>query len=108
MTFWQLSTYDLSPPASKYEEETANLRKLSSEADRAYNAAEKSDSWVERANSYKHRDKRNRYNVFIDILRDELKQQTAARAFTIKRLAREKQHWFAHSTFGPRSACHPH
>ncbi|EKM59356.1 uncharacterized protein PHACADRAFT_191704 [Phanerochaete carnosa HHB-10118-sp] len=100
MTFWQLSTYDLSPPASKYEEETSNLRKLSLEADRAYNAAEKSDSWVERNNSYKHRERRNRYNVFIDMLRDELKQQTAARAFTIKRLAREKQHWFAHNPKG--------
>ena len=47
MTFWQLSTYDLSPPAAKYEEETMNLRKLSSEADYAYNAAEKAEKWVE-------------------------------------------------------------
>ncbi|GJE84409.1 THO complex subunit 2 [Phanerochaete sordida] len=100
VTFWQLSTYDLAPPALKYEEETTNLRRMSAEADHAYNAAEKSDSWYERANSYKHRERRNRYNHFIDVLRGELKEQTAARAFTIKRLAREKQHWFAHNPKG--------
>lgn len=64
-----------------------------------YNQAEHSKSWHDRATAYKHRDKRNRYNAFIDILRDEFKQQLAARFFTIKRLAREKQHWFAHSMF---------
>ncbi len=37
--------------------------------------------------------------MVVSQLNQELKEQTAARAFTIKRLAREKQHWFAHSRY---------
>ncbi|CDO68724.1 hypothetical protein BN946_scf184652.g51 [Trametes cinnabarina] len=100
LTFWQLSTYDLSPPAAKYDEECATLRTLSRQEDSLYIAADRSSDRTKRMTATSHRDKRNRINAIVNALSQELKEQTAARAFTIKRLAREKQHWFAH---GPKA-----
>ena len=74
------------------------LRTLSREEDAKYFSADRSSDRAKRLTAYAHRERRNRYNHFIDILNNELKEQTAARSFTIKRLAREKQHWFAHGT----------
>ncbi len=96
LTFWQLSTYDLSPPTSKYEEECNALRSLSRQEDGLYTSADRSSDRAKRATAYTHREKRNRMNGFVIVLLEEMKQQTAARSFTIKRLAREKLHWFAH------------
>ncbi|KAJ7283481.1 transcription factor/nuclear export subunit protein 2-domain-containing protein [Mycena rebaudengoi] len=84
VSFWQLSTYDLSPPSTKYDDEVANLRNLSRQEDSQLTASS-------------HRARRERYNAFVNTLAQEYKQQTVLRAFTIKRLAREKQHWFSHS-----------
>ncbi|KAI0722891.1 transcription factor/nuclear export subunit protein 2-domain-containing protein [Earliella scabrosa] len=97
LTFWQLSTYDLSPPAAKYDEECAALRTLSRSEDSKYIAADRSADRAKRMTATSHRDRRNRINAFVSQLSQELKEQTAARAFTIKRIAREKQHWFAHN-----------
>lgn len=97
LTFWQLSTYELSPPVSRYEEETAFLAQLSREEDAAGAEAERSPDRAKRAKAYLFRERRKRYTHFIDLLRHELKEQTSVRSFTIKRLAKEKQHWFAHS-----------
>ncbi|KAH9899792.1 transcription factor/nuclear export subunit protein 2-domain-containing protein [Cubamyces lactineus] len=97
LTFWQMSTYDLSPPAAKYDEECATLRSLSRHEDSLYTAADRSSDRVRRATANSHREKRNRINTIVNALSQELKEQTAARAFTIKRLAREKQHWFSHN-----------
>ncbi|KAF9468910.1 transcription factor/nuclear export subunit protein 2-domain-containing protein [Collybia nuda] len=98
LTFWQLSTYDLSPPAAKYDEEGAALRTLSRQEDSKYIAADRSADRVKRLTASSHRTRRDRYNMFVNTLAQEFKEQTVSRAFTMKRLAREKQHWFAHST----------
>ncbi|TFK56192.1 hypothetical protein OE88DRAFT_1621965 [Heliocybe sulcata] len=97
LTFWQLSTYDLSPPATRYDEEGATLRTLSRQEDSKYAAADRSSDRAKRATAVIHRSKRDRYNAFGNALTQEFKEQTASRVFTLKRLAREKQHWFAHS-----------
>ncbi|KAK7060210.1 THO2 plays a role in transcriptional elongation [Paramarasmius palmivorus] len=81
LTFWQLSTYDLSPPGSKYDEEVANLRTLIASESR--------------------RPRRDRYTSFVQMLTQEFKEQTISRAFTLKRLAREKQHWFPYGLKKP-------
>ncbi|RDX55708.1 hypothetical protein OH76DRAFT_1461168 [Lentinus brumalis] len=98
LTFWQMSTYDLSPPAARYDEECATLRALSRTEDSLYIAADRSADRARRMTATVHRDRRNRINMVVSQLNQELKEQTAARAFTIKRLAREKQHWFAHNS----------
>lgn len=97
LTFWQLSTYDLAPPAARYDEECATLRALSREEDSKYIAADRSPDRTRRRTAFTHREKRNRINSHVQLLSQEFREQTAARAFTIKRLAREKQHWFSHS-----------
>ncbi|TFY55341.1 hypothetical protein EVG20_g9356 [Dentipellis fragilis] len=98
LTFWQLSTYDLSPPASKYDEECAALRTLSRQEDSKYISADRSSDRTRRQGAYVHRSRRDRYNQFVDTLSRELKEQTVSRMYTIKRLNKEKAHWFAHST----------
>ncbi|KAJ7591413.1 transcription factor/nuclear export subunit protein 2-domain-containing protein [Mycena floridula] len=95
VTFWQLSTYDLMPPAARYREESEALQALSRQEDAKYAAADRSADRAKRLTATSHRQRRDRYNNFHDILRQELDQQTDSRAFTIKRLAREKLHWFA-------------
>lgn len=97
LTFWQLSTYDLSPPATRYDEEGSNLRTLSRQEDTKYQNADRSSDRAKRATAAGHRQRRDRYNMFVQKLAKEFKEQTAARAFTMKRLAREKNHWFADS-----------
>uniref|UniRef100_A0A0W0FKZ3 THO complex subunit 2 n=1 Tax=Moniliophthora roreri TaxID=221103 RepID=A0A0W0FKZ3_MONRR len=83
LTFWQLSTYDLSPPGSKYDEEVASLRSLIASEPR--------------------RMRRDRYTSFVSMLTQEFKEQTVSRAFTLKRLAREKQHWFPYGLKKPHA-----
>lgn len=97
LTFWQLSTYDLSPPATKYDEEGAALRTLSRQEDSKYIAADRSADRNKRLTASSHRTRRDRYNTFVNTLAQEFKEQTASRVFTMKRLAREKLHWFSHS-----------
>jgi len=96
VTFWQLSMYDIAPPSSKYDEEGARLRTLSRQEDAKYNAADRSADRAKRSSAAAHRNRRDRYTAFVNILAQEFKEQTVSRQFTIKRLAREKQHWFAH------------
>ncbi|TCD67697.1 THO complex subunit 2 [Steccherinum ochraceum] len=98
LTFWQLSTYELSPPLSKYEEECSSLRALSRQEESLSHAADRSSDRLKRATANLHREKRNRLANFVTTLTDEMKEQTVVRSFTIKRLNREKQHWFAHNT----------
>nr|VWP00540.1 Palmitoyltransferase AKR1 (EC (Ankyrin repeat-containing protein AKR1) [Ganoderma boninense] len=97
LTFWQLSTYDLCPPATRYDEECATLRVLSRSEDSKSIIADRSADRAKRMTAVIHREKRNRINNVVTALSQEFKEQAAARAFTIKRLAREKQHWFAHN-----------
>jgi THO complex subunit 2 len=89
--------YDLAPPASRYDEECAALRTLSRQEDSKYIAADRSADRTKRLSASSHRAKRDRYNTFVNTLAQEFKDQTSSRVFTMKRLAREKQHWFAHS-----------
>ena len=96
VTFWQLSTYDLSPPAARYDEEGAALRALSRQEDSKYIAADRSSDRMKRPTASIHRARRDRYNLFVNTLAQEFKEQTTSRVFTMKRLAREKLHWFAH------------
>lgn len=96
LTFWQLSTYDLTPPAAKYDEEGSALRMLSRQEDSKYIAADRSADRSKRLTASSHRTRRDRYNNFVNLLAQEFKDQTVSRAFTMKRLAREKQHWFSH------------
>ena len=108
LTFWQLSTYELAPPAARYDEECSTLRNLSRQEDSKYISAERSSDRTKRQTSYLHKDRRNRYNQYIHMLGQELKEQTAVRVFTIKRLAREKQHWFTHCELPPCRRVHLH
>ena len=96
LTFWQLSTYDLSPPAARYDEEGAALRTLSRQEDSKYITADRSADRNKRLTAPSHRTRRDRYNTAVNTLAQEFKEQTASRVFTMKRLAREKSHWFAH------------
>ena len=100
-TFWQLSTYDLAPPAARYEEEGATLRSLSRQEDSKYAMADRSSDRTKRQGAQAHRGKRDRYAQFAQTLAQELKTQAASRRYTIKRLAKEKAHWFSH---GPKAA----
>lgn len=77
----------------------STLRTLSRQEDAKYLAADRSSDRVKRATATVHRQKRDRCNLYVQKLAKEFKEQTAARAFTMKRLAREKSHWFAHSKF---------
>lgn len=97
LTFWQMSTFDLSPPSTKYDEESATLRTLSEQEDAKFRAADRSTDRVKRLTASSHRTKRDRYRMYIDLLNKEAKDHLAARQYTLKRLAREKSHWFAHS-----------
>ncbi|KAF5393664.1 hypothetical protein D9757_000298 [Collybiopsis confluens] len=93
VTFWQLSTYDLSPPTARYDEELSTLRSLSHQEGRAFSLCDKSADRSKRILAPVHRMKRERYNSFTEILTQEYKEHSIARAFTRKRLAREKTHW---------------
>ncbi|KAG1857214.1 transcription factor/nuclear export subunit protein 2-domain-containing protein [Suillus tomentosus] len=97
LTFWQLSMYDLAPPSARYDEECAALRTLSRQEDSKYIAADRSADRTKRLSAGSHRAKRDRYNAFVNTLAQEFKEQAASRVFTMKRLAREKHHWFAHT-----------
>lgn len=98
LTFWQLSTYDLSPPGARYDEEQAALRTLSRQEDSRYTSAERSADRSIRATAPAHRQKRDRYSSYVHKLAQEYKNQATARVFTIKRLQQEKNHWFAGSS----------
>lgn len=95
--------YDLSPPAARYDEEGAALRTLSRQEDAKYISADRSSDRTKRLTASSHRARRDRCNAFVNTLAQEFKEQTASRVFTLKRLAREKQHWFAHGEFAPSS-----
>ncbi|KXN87957.1 THO complex subunit 2 [Leucoagaricus sp. SymC.cos] len=98
LTFWQLSMYDLAPPTARYAEEGANLRNLSRQEDSKYTSADRSSDRARRITASIHRQRRDKYNTYANLLSEELKEQSASRSFTIKRLAREKPHWFSHAT----------
>lgn len=100
-----MSTYDISPPITKYEEENANLRALSRQEDAKYISADRSSDRTKRQTAIVHRNRRERYNMFTGYLATESKQQMIAMSYTKKRLAREKQHWFPHSMFQSLSGC---
>ncbi len=62
--------------------------------------ADRSSDRTKRQGAQTHRSKRDRYAQFAQTLTQELKTQAASRRYTIKRLAKEKTHWFAH---GPKA-----
>ena len=96
LTFWQLSMYDLAPPTARYTEEGLNLRNLSRQEDSKYISADRSSDRARRLVAPIHRQRRDKFNSYANLLSEELKEQSASRSFTIKRLAREKLSWFAH------------
>ena len=96
LTFWQLSTYDLAPPISRYEEELNNLNSLCRQEEALRHSAERSSDRAKRALGHTHRERARRLRDFVELLTKEMGQHVAAREFSRKRLAREKQHWFAH------------
>ncbi|KAH9943361.1 transcription factor/nuclear export subunit protein 2-domain-containing protein [Epithele typhae] len=104
LTFWQLSTYDLTPPTTRYDEEYGSLKALLHQEDSLANSAARSPDRAKRMTAGLHREKHRRIDIIMSTLRRELKQQTASRKFTLKRLAREKQHWFAHNPPRPTLA----
>ena len=70
---------------------------LSRQENSKYIAADRSSDKSKRQGALAHRQRRDRYNQYADALVKEYKEQTVSRMFTIKRLAREKAHWFTHS-----------
>lgn len=100
LTFWQLSTYDLSPPKA-YDAESNKLRTKSREEDSKYIQADRSGDRAKRMTALQHKARRDRCNQFINALSQEYKEQLASRQFTIKRLTKEKSAWFAHATKSP-------
>lgn len=99
LTFWQLSMYDLAPPTARYAEEGTTLRALSRQEDSKYISADRSSDRAKRSTATIHRQRRDRYNSYANLLAEELKEQSASRSFTIKRLSREKLHWFSHGGY---------
>ncbi|KAF9045967.1 hypothetical protein BDZ89DRAFT_1155277 [Hymenopellis radicata] len=99
LTFWQLSSYDLMPPSALYDEVVNGMYKAVAELDREIQLAEehKDKNYRLRASLPGTRARRSRLHQFIRTLNAEYKDQTTSRASTIKRLAQEKTHWFAHS-----------
>jgi THO complex subunit 2 len=63
--------------------------------------ADRSSDRTKRQGAQAHRARRDRYTQFAQTLAQELKTQAASRRYTIKRLAKEKAHWFSH---GPKAA----
>jgi THO complex subunit 2 len=63
--------------------------------------ADRSSDRTKRQGAQAHRARRDRYAQFAQTLAQELKTQAASRRYTIKRLAKEKTHWFSH---GPKAA----
>jgi THO complex subunit 2 len=88
--------YDLAPPTGRYAEEGATLRNLSRQEDSKYIAADRSSDRAKRLTASVHRQRRDKFNSYANLLSEELKDQSASRLFTIKRLTREKLHWFSH------------
>lgn len=58
--------------------------------------ADRSSDRTKRQGAQAHRLKRDRYAQYAQTLAQELKTQAASRRYTIKRLAKEKAHWFSH------------
>lgn len=80
-----MSLYDINPPFSRYDQENTRLRTLSKEAN---------DNILALKDVSTNKAKRERLNSTIDSLSREMKNHIVAREFTIKRLQREKSHWF--------------
>ncbi|KAI0032028.1 transcription factor/nuclear export subunit protein 2-domain-containing protein, partial [Vararia minispora EC-137] len=97
ITFWQLSTYDLSPPTARYDETLTSLRTLLKEEGEKLRVAERSSSRSLRITANGHRQRQTRLNEFIQTLMTEIKEQAASRVFTLKRLAMEHPAWFSPS-----------
>jgi THO complex subunit 2 len=76
------------------------LRTLSRQEDSKYNMADRSSDRTKRQGAQAHRARRDRYVQFAQTLAQELKTQAASRRYTIKRLGKEKAHWFSH---GPKA-----
>lgn len=85
VTFWQMSLYDINPPFSRYDQENTRLRTLSKEAN---------DNILALKDVSANKARRERLNSTIDSLSREMRDHIIAREFTIKRLQREKSHWF--------------
>ncbi|KAH8830615.1 transcription factor/nuclear export subunit protein 2-domain-containing protein [Flagelloscypha sp. PMI_526] len=91
-TFWELTLYDLNVPVARYEEELSQLRRWSVDEDKEASKLER----LRRSGAQAHKNRRDRYNLFIDRITGEMKEQVDARGITRKRIAKEKAHWFTH------------
>ena len=97
LTFWQLSAYDLMPPTAKYEEASQSAQRVFNDHILAVKRMERNEKRKFQLLVEKHKMEKDRYQKVVDALSMELREQLAVRAYTIKRIAREKLHWFAHS-----------
>jgi len=86
VTFWQMSLYDINPPMLRYEQENSRLRLLSKQAN---------DNIVAGRDVTINKARREKINSTLDALSKEMREHIITREFTIKRLQREKSHWFA-------------
>lgn len=80
-----MSLYDINPPITRYEQENTRLRMLSKQAN---------DNILAQRDVSSNKARRERINGTLDALAREMREHIIAREFTIKRLQREKQHWF--------------
>ncbi len=86
------------PPSALYDEILSGMYKVVTDLDKEIQLAEehKDKNYRLRASLPGTRARRSRLLQFIRTLNAEYKDQTTSRASTIKRLAQEKTHWFAH------------
>jgi THO complex subunit 2 len=85
LTFWQMSTYDLSPPTTCYNDEIARFRDIKADVDHKIK---------DRTATEEQRRLRTRSLHMMDALVKEQKAHNDVRQFTEKRFKREKAHWF--------------
>lgn len=80
-----MSLYDINPPFNRYDQENTRLRTLSREAN---------DNILAQKDVSLNKQKRERLNSTLDAISKEMRDHIVYREFAIKRLQREKLHWF--------------
>lgn len=94
-TFWQMSTYDLTVPMSKYVEQGDAIRSENKKAELEITIADRKG---DRLNAGLHRQRGARFVKWSTDLAKEASQHMISREFASKRLKEERNHWFAHCT----------
>ncbi|KZW03863.1 hypothetical protein EXIGLDRAFT_715906 [Exidia glandulosa HHB12029] len=93
VTFWQLGLYDVNPPNKRYDEErTRHTTLLKKTSDAIADVNTKS------ARVRELKTRKERIAASFEALGKEYSTMASNFEFTMKRLAREKQHWFPAAT----------